>query len=162
MDEKLRVEEEKDYLNRIKSHPDKYKEKVFFDNLHKFGTLTLISRLPKECTAQELYEAYKQRNEIETMFDAYKNFLNADKMYMQDRYMLEGWLMANFIAIIAYYSLFKRLKEAKILSKYSPKDIIEMAKSIYQTKINGKWSKAEITNKTIELFNKINIDYLTN
>lgn len=160
LDERLRVEEESDYLNRIKTHPDKYTETAFFEKMHRFGTLTLVSHLPKDYTAQELYEAYKQRNEIETMFDAYKNFLEADKTYMQNRYVMEGWLMSNFIAMISYYRLYKLLKDAKLLSKYSPKDIVEMSKSIYQTKIREIWHRAEITKKTIDIFKKINIDYL--
>lgn len=160
LDERLRVEEEGDYLNRIKTHPDKYTENVFFEKMHRFGTLSLVSYLRNEYTAQELYEVYKQRNEIETMFDAYKNFLEADKTYMQNRYVMEGWLMANFIAMISYYRLFKLLKEGKLLSRYSPKDIVEMSKSIYQTKIRDKWHRAEISKKTIDLFKKINIDYL--
>jgi predicted nucleic acid-binding protein len=94
------------------------------------------------------------------MFDAYKNFLKADKTYMQDRFVLEGWLMANFIAMIAYYRLYSLLKEAKLLSNYSPKDMVELSKTIYQTKITEKWTLSEITKKTNQLFNKIKIDYL--
>jgi len=160
LDEKLRVEEENDYLARTKTHPDEYCEDTFFEKMHQFGTLTLVNHLPKIHTAQELYEAYKQRNEIETMFDAYKNFLDADKTYRQDRYVFEGWLMANFIAMMAYYKLFKLLKEANLLSKNSPKDIVEISKSIYQTKIRDTWRISEITKKTTELFMKIKIDYL--
>ncbi|GHT97420.1 hypothetical protein FACS1894126_1430 [Alphaproteobacteria bacterium] len=48
---------------------------------------------------EELYEIYKQRNEIETMFD--ENFLEADKTYMQNKFVLEGWLFVNFLAMIA-------------------------------------------------------------
>ena len=95
------------------------------------------------------------------MFDAYKNFLDADRTYMHDRYVLEGWLMANFIAMIAYYKLFVRIKEAGLMSKYSPKDMIEMSKAIYMTKVNNNWRLSEITKKTTDLFKKINIDYLT-
>ena len=94
------------------------------------------------------------------MFDSYKNYLEADKTYMQDRHVLEGWLMANFIAMIAYYKLFTRLKEANLLVKHAPKDIIEISKSIYQMKIRGQWNRSEITNKTINLFKKLKIDYL--
>ena len=68
-----------------------------------------------------LYVAYKKRNELEIMFDAYKNVIDADRMYMQDRYVLEGWLTSNFIAMIAYYKLFEKLNKAKLLHKYSPK-----------------------------------------
>ena len=161
LDEKLKVKEESDYLLRIKSYPEQYTEDKFFAKIHGFGTLTLICNLNKQHLPQQLYEAYKQRNEIETMFDSYKNFLDADKMYMQDRYVLEGWLMANFIAMIAYYKLFAKLKKADLLSKYAPKDIIEISKSIYQMKIQGHWHRSEITLKTRKLFEKLDIDYLT-
>jgi Transposase DDE domain len=161
LDERLKVEEEADFLTRTKTHPDKYKEIDFFEKIDHLGTLTLINYLPKKLSAQILYETYKQRNEIEIMFDAYKNFLIADKTYMQNRYVLEGWLMANFIAMIAYYRLYKRLKMANKLSNYSPKDIVEMSKCIYQTKIRNTWTRSEVSKKTKELFKKIDIDYLT-
>ena len=162
LDEKLRVEEEADYLIRIRSHPENYSEDKFFKKMDGFGTLTIVYKLNGQDnqSPQELYEAYKQRNEVEIMFYSYKNFLNADRMYMQDRHVLEGWLFANFIAMIAYYKLYCRLKQAKLLTKYSPKDIIELSKSIYQTKIHGEWNRSEITIKTKQLFKKIGIDYL--
>lgn len=159
LDERLRVEEENDYLNRIRTHPDKYSEEEFYEKMHQLGTLTLSSFLPEELPAQELFEAYKQRNEIEMMFDTYKNFLEADRTYMQNRYVLEGWLMTNFIAMIAYYRLYQRLQEAKLLSKYSPKDILEISKGIYQTKISENWQCSEITKKIKTLFEKIKIEY---
>ena len=161
LNESLKAKEESDYLLRVKSHPEQYKEGVFYNKMHAFGTLTLVYDLEQETTAQQLYEVYKQRNEIEVMFDSYKNFLAADKTFMQDRYVLEGWLMANFIAMMAYYKLFTRLKKANLLSKYAPKDIIELSKSIYQMKIYGAWNRSEITVKTKTLFKKIGIDYLT-
>ena len=160
LDESLRLSEETDYLMRIKSHPDKYNEEGFYARINRFGTLSLVSNLPDDLSPEQLYQAYKQRNQIETMFDSYKNFLEADKTYMQDRFVLEGWLMANFIAMMAYYRLFIRLKEAGIQSKYSPKDITEISKSIYQTKIGQNWRTSEITKKVSDLFTKLNIDYL--
>lgn len=160
LDDRLRVEEETDYLLRISTHPEKYTKEQYFEKTPQFGTLSLVSHLPEPVTPQVIYETYKQRNEIEVMFDAYKNFLKADKTYMQDRYVLEGWLMANFIAMIAYYRLYMLLKDARLLSKYSPKDIVELSKTIYQTKITDKWVLSEITKKTTQLFNKIKIDYL--
>jgi hypothetical protein len=63
--------------------------------------------------------------------------------------------------MIAYYKLYSRLRQAGLLSKYSPKDIIELSKAIYKMKIKGVWHLSEITQKTKELFMKIGIDYLT-
>ena len=161
LDETLRLEEENDYLTRTKTQPDAYKEDNFFEKMHQFGTLTITSYLPEELTPQQLYETYKQRNEIEMMFDAYKNVLKADVTYMQNRYVMEGWLMANFIAMTAYYRLYQRLKEAKMLSKYAPKDILQISRSIHKLKINNIWKTSEITKKDTELLKKIKIDYLT-
>jgi len=107
---------------------------------------------------QTVYESYKQRNEIEIMFDSYKNYLDADVSYMQNRYVMEGWLFANFIAMMAYYKLYVRLRQAELLTKYSPKDIIELSKAICKVKIRGTWHQAEINKKTRKLFAKINID----
>jgi transposase len=112
-------------------------------------------------SAKEIYEIYKKRNEIEIMFDSYKNFLNADKMYMQNRYVLEGWLFCNFLAMIAYYSLFERLRTAGLLDKMSPKDVIELSKSVYQMRINGTWRVSEIPKKTKGLFKKLKLYSLT-
>jgi hypothetical protein len=79
---------------------------------------------------------------------------------MQNRFVLEGWLFTNFIAMLAYYKFFYRLREADLLAKYSPKDIIELSKSVYQVKIRGEWHLSETTAKLRKLFEKLNIDYL--
>jgi transposase len=160
LDEKLKVKEESDYLLRIKTYPETYSEELFYEKHYVFGTLTVVYSLKKEQSPSHIYEAYKQRNEVEVMFDSYKNFLHADKSYMQNRHVMEGWLMANFIAMIAYYKLYSRLQKANLLSKYSPKDIIELSKSIYKLKIGGEWTTSEITVKTKKLFKEIEIDYL--
>ena len=164
LDEKLRVEEEANCLRRIQTMPEKYTREDFFEKLHTFGTLTMVYKIKKkdhqkrkqevECTPNEIYETYKQRNEIEIMFDSYKNYLDADLAYMQGRYVLEGWLFANFIAMIAYYKLFSRLKQAQLLGKYAPKDIIELAKAIYMIRIRGTWNLSEMTVKTCQFFKK--------
>jgi hypothetical protein len=180
LDEKLRINEEKDYLSRISTHPETYSKNEFDEKLHRFGTLTIVYDVKiqidndtkktkkkkkkkneiEKTFEQTVYESYKQRNEIEVMFDSYKNYLQADVSYMQNRYVMEGWLFANFLAMIAYYKLYVRLREAQMLSKYSPKDIIELSKAIYKMKIRGVWNRSEITQKHLTLFAKIGIDYL--
>ena len=128
--------------------------------MHVFGTLTLVYKTTDLSDPKELYIGYKKRNEVEVMFDSYKNFLKADLMYMQDRHVTEGWLAANFIAMIAYHKLFTRIQDAKLTTHVSPKDVIEICKSIYKIKMNGKWQISEITKKTAQLLKKLKIDYL--
>lgn len=160
LDEGLRAKEEADYVARIATLPEKYNKEKFAKKLTSFGTLTFTHKIDSEKTCEEIYQAYKQRNEIEVVFDAYKNFLKADLMYMQNRYVIEGWLTANFIAMIAYHNLYTRMRKIKKLKKYAPKDIIELSKAIYKLKINGKWKTSEITKKNLDLFKALNIDYL--
>lgn len=166
LDDRLRVEEETDYLQRIETHPDNYNEDGYFEKLNSFGTLTLAyadgvcDTGDDVSCARSIYEAYKQRNEIEMLFDSYKNFLKSDVSYMQNRFVMEGWLFTNFIAMIAYYKIYYRLREADLLAKYSPKDIIELSKSIYQMKIRGEWLLSETTVKLRKLFQKLKLDYL--
>jgi len=160
LDEGLRSKEESDYVTRISTLPETYTKEKFSKKMAGFGTLTFTYDIKTDKTPEEIYQAYKQRNEIETIFDAYKNFLKADLMYMQNRYVLEGWLTANFIAMIAYHKLYIRLKEIKKLNKYSPKDIIELSKAIYKLNINDQWHTSENTKKNMDLFKKLKIDYL--
>jgi len=66
------MKEESDYLLRVISHPEQNTEDKFYEKLTRFGTLTLNYNLAASLTPQQLYEAYKQRNEIEVIFDNYK------------------------------------------------------------------------------------------
>ena len=177
LDEQLRVKEERDYLNRIESHPETHTKAGFDEKLHRFGTLTLVYKMEMEkdnkkttskknkkpetekSVEQTVFGAYKQRGEIETLFDSYKNYLDADVSYMQNRYVMEGWLFANFIAMMAYYKLYVRLRQAKRLTNFSPKDIIEQSKAICQMKIRGEWHLAEMTEKTRKLFAEVGVDF---
>jgi len=63
--------------------------------------------------------------------------------------------------MIAHFRLMSRLRDAKLLSQYSPKDILELCKSIYKFKIKGQWQRSEITEKTRKLFARIKVDSLT-
>ena len=78
LDEKLRVEEEEDYILRMATHLKNTTKK----DLIKTSIASALSLTTNvEIAPQELYENYKQRNEIEVMFvDSYKN-LKADRMY---------------------------------------------------------------------------------
>jgi hypothetical protein len=94
MDERLRVEEEEDYLGRITTHPQEYNWAGYYERLNCFGTLTLIHRTEKPQSAQYLlYEASKQRNEIEMMFDSHKTFLKAELLYMTGTSSKVGFLL---------------------------------------------------------------------
>jgi len=159
-DDRLMVEEQEDYLLRTKTNPECYTKDGFNEKLHQFGTLTLLCGIDKKMSIEEIYAIYKQRNEIEMMFDSYKTYCDGDVLYMQDRSTAEGWLLGNFIAMLGYYKLYDRLRKANLLSRHSVKDIIEHLKSVHKFKIRGDWHLAEITEPLKKLFTKADISML--
>jgi hypothetical protein len=53
------------------------------------------------------------------------------------------------------------LRNAKLIAKESPKDIIELAKSVYRIRMHGEWKRSEIPQRVMKLFGKLKIDNLT-
>ena len=121
LDERLRAEEEKDYLSRIEKN-DTATLDNFFEIQHRMGTIAVITDLDK--SGERIYNLLKSRVEIEIMFDAFKNVLNADKTYMRDDYQMEGWMFINFIALVFYYRLYRILADNSLLKRYTPNDVL--------------------------------------
>lgn len=155
LDDRLKLEEEQSYLNRIDTQKEeKLSIEEFHEKAHAFGTFSVLTNLSKK-TPLEIYELYKSRMEVETAFDAFKNTLQADRTYMQNDQSLEGWMFINYLALLAYWRVLKLLMSKELLSKVSIKDLLLHLSHIKKIRINGEWHNAEITNKTKKLFTKL-------
>ncbi|HMP29259.1 MAG TPA: transposase [Saprospiraceae bacterium] len=156
MDDFLKANETSDYL--LRAHK---KEEVdlspFHEKDYQFGTLALLTNKIK-AEAHEIFEAYKSRNDIELMFDAFKNVLEADRTYMQNDIAMEAWMFINFIATQIYYIIYNNLKDKKLIDKLSPKELGEILSEIRKIKINDSWHLAEVPKKTLTLLNKLGYD----
>lgn len=157
IDEKLRAEEEKDYLSRLDKEDEDYEESMenFFKKQYTLGTIAVITDLQDD--AKRIYELLKCRIEIEQLIDTFKNVLNADRTYMRDDYRLEGWMFVNFIALVFYYRIYRLLVDNKLLNNYSPHDVLIHLSRIYKLKIGDKWVTSEIPKKTRKIIEKLNI-----
>lgn len=153
----LRAEEINDYLRSCETLPEQFNKETFYEKQYGFGTISFISNLDDNVSAEDIYLSYKSRNQIESMINVFKNILGADKSYMQDEDALEGWMFINYIAMHWYYKLILLLKQNQLNSKFSPKDIILFLKDVKKIKINDKWLNIEITKKNLELFKKLNL-----
>jgi len=152
-DERLKTEEEKDYLIREEKDDSKSME-TFFEIQYRFGTIAIITDLNE--SAEKIYNLLKSRVEIEIMIDAFKNILNADRSYMRDDYQMEGWMFINFIALIFYYRLYNTLVDKSLLNNYSPNDVLIHLSRVYKLKIQEKWVTSEIPKKTRNILEKLN------
>lgn len=155
LDEELKAEEIKDYLNRTESLPEKYNIKTFHEKQHTFGTIALMHNGTK--APKDVYLNYKSRGQIEGMINVLKNIVGADKSYMQNEQALEAWMFINYLALHWYYKIYQLLLIHDLNEKYAPMDLILFLKGIRKVKINDKWHNAEITVKTFELINLLGI-----
>ncbi len=155
LDDQLKLEENKDYLTRVETLPEKYSMEGFFQKQYHFGTIAMLHNTDKK--PQEVYINYKSRGQIEEMMDVLKNILEADSSYMQNEQALETWMFINHITLHWYYRIYQLLAKYELTGKYSPMDFILFLKEIRKVKINGVWHLAEITNKTKKILEKLNI-----
>lgn len=155
-DEQAKVNESQDYLSRITAEYDGYSLEEYHKKEQSFGTLSLLSNI-KDIAPSDLYEHYKSRVNIEILFDAFKNILDADKTYMRDEESLEGWMFINFLAMRLYYSLYQHLRNAKLLARYSPADILTFAGAAKMIRINNVYRLSEIPSKVESVFHKLKL-----
>jgi hypothetical protein len=157
LDERLYQEEQRDYLQRVEQGRQGYSMEQFHQTQHKFGTLSLFAYLPRSTSAQQAFEYFKTRNEVEQMIDVFKNILEADRSYMRTEQQMEGWMFLNHLALMLYYQLFNELRRLKLLSRYAPLEVLQYLERIYKIKINGRWSTSEIPKRARLIADKLDL-----
>lgn len=149
-DEEHRIEEDRDYLDRVDSGKyEDYTMESYYAKTEVFGTIALITNT--ERTAQQLYETYKTRCEVEQAIDVFKTNLDADSTYMQSPQSLEAYTFINFIAMQMFYIIREHLRSSGKLSKYSPMQMVKMLSRIRTVYAAGRWNRAEMTRKETAL-----------
>jgi len=156
LDEELRLAEQKDYLQRVQNHRQGYSLETFHTKQPRFGTIALLSNL-KDTDAPKIFNYFKSRSAIETMFDTFKNILSADRTYMQGYIEMEAWMFIHHLALIFYYRLYQRLMDKELLKKYSPKDLLLYFSQVKKIKIQDEWKVAETPQKVEALIKKYDI-----
>jgi transposase len=157
LDDSLKLKEESDYLTRIKNNPETNSIEAYQSRMHQFGTIALLTE-KKLFNSEEVYETYKSRMFIETMFDGMKNILEADHTYMQNEQTMEGWMFVNHLCLQWYQELYIELKEKQLIKKISVNDYIQLLTDVKKIKINNQWHLNEFTNATHKLISKIGIN----
>jgi len=147
VDDILKSYEEKDYLTHIENHREGFTIADFHEKQHTFGTIAIKTDL-NDKTAQECFSYYKNRGQIETMIDAFKNTLDADRTFMRGEKEMETWMFINYIALLLYYRTLHLLREKKLSKKYSPADILFYLSRIKMLYVHKKWTVSEIPKKT--------------
>ncbi len=155
LDEVLKCEEEKIYLGNLERKLEGYSLEGFLEVQFKFGCLVLRSNV--SVGARELYELYKSRGEIELLFDFLKNLLGQDRSYMSDQYSLEAWAFINHVSLLLVYRVYDLLRGEGLLGRFSVADFLAYLKYVFKVKINDQWCLSEVTQKTNDLLDTLNL-----
>lgn len=150
----LRMEEEKTLYKRLDEGTID-KERLG-SGQKRAGRILIVSDLDK--SGEEVFMMYKQRGGVENQFDTYKNVLNADRMYLQDDESVFGHLFTSFLALYGYCTLEAVLKEAGLLRKFSPLDLLEEFSKVYIVTDGEQEVISEIPRKVAELDKLLGID----
>jgi transposase len=155
-DQGLRLDEETSYLRRVEQQYDGYSMDGYKEKQLSFGTIAMVTNMVTH-SAQEIYENYKTRMEVESVFDTYKNLLQADRTYMHSDESIHAWIFINHLAILMYYKLFNLIKKHNLLTTISPKDLLIRLSMVTKLKINNQWYLSEINGKSQKMFNKLGL-----
>ena len=120
----------------------------------KFGTISMITNIIT-LSPRQIYENYKSRMEIETLFDSYKNLIKADRTYMQSDQAMEAWMFINHLSMIMYYNIYNKLKNKNMLTRISPADILMRLSRVNKIRINKSWITSEINAKTLSFLKNL-------
>ena len=90
-------------------------------------------------------------------FDFLKNLLEADNIYLQDKYAVEAWAFINHLSLLLTYLIYSKLRDSNILSKFSIDDFINHLKYIHKIRIKNSWALSEISAKTQKFLDAVAI-----
>jgi transposase len=86
------------------------------------GVFGIVSDLDVE--PREVFEKYKEREEIEQAFDFMKNDLEADKTYLGRDESVRGYFVVVFLAMRLYFKILRRLRERGLVGKVSVREVL--------------------------------------
>ncbi len=143
----LRMEEEKDYLVRIKERS----RKRFIEDSVNFGKMHILSDLKEN--PEKIYRLYKQREYVEYAFNVFKNDLEADRPYLRDDHMLFSYLFLNMLALNLHFQILNRID-----GRYSVRDALLILSRIKIYTLDGAKIMGEIPKRANELVKQLDVD----
>lgn len=158
-DPKLQAEEENTYLDLIRL--GKKDMQGFNKSKERFGTIAILVKADKK--DDEVYSFYKQRCDVEEVFDVLKNVLNADRSYLRTDEHIRGYMFVMLISLILHYRLLNVLRKADLINVVSVKEVLVHLSKIYVVEDGfGDDILSEVPKKARELLEKMGIELLLN
>lgn len=147
-DVRLRAEEETTFIELIRD--GKRKKEDLLKEKKRFGKIAILSNIETE--GEEIYLLYKQREDIEVAFDAMKNELENDKLYLSNDDAVRGYFFISFISLYLYFRILNMLREKGLVGRMSVGEVLfELSKVYLVYYTDGERRLSEIPRKTEEI-----------
>jgi hypothetical protein len=139
-DQDLKLDEKKNLYEML----DKGKMAIadLEESMKKAGRILILSN--QDMPEKDLYMLYKKRDQVEKMFNHYKNMLDADRLYLQDNPPVFGHVFIGFLSLYGYCKILGMLKKAGLHNKLTPHDLLNIYKKVYMYNLDGKTMITEI------------------
>ncbi len=128
------------------------------DKKETYGSIVFESNVNEEL--ETIYLMYKERWEIEVLFNFYKNIIELNNGNVHDDYKILGQEFINFITVIIATKIKKKFLELKLNEKYSFKQIKMYLQGVKKTKMKNfeKWKVSKNLKYVDDLLKKLEIE----
>lgn len=142
-DVKMRAEEDTTFIRLIEQK--KKTQREYAKASKRFGKVSVLSDL--NVPGEKVYELLKNREDIETCFDALKNEMENDKTYLRDDDAVRGYFFVSFLSLYLHYKVLNVLRKNKLNDKISVNEALMELSKIYAVHNQGKRMLSAIPKK---------------
>lgn len=108
-----------------------------------FGTFVLKSTL-LSAGAEETYKIYKTREDVEQLFDIYKDEEDFKTTGMHSKETMEATFFLNHLSTMLLYKLYEKLQEKNMLKQYAASKICDILWDVRVSSIGKEWQMEPI------------------
>jgi|SaaInlV_200m_DNA_2_1039689.scaffolds.fasta_scaffold19235_1 transposase len=126
--------------------------RVINSHISKMGIFLILTNCEK-INKEEVLKNYRQRDNVEKIFDILKNEIDGNRLRAHSQYNVNGRLFIKFISMILYAEISKTMKNTNLFNQYSVKELFAELKKLKMVKINDDVSfLSEISKKQKNIF----------
>ncbi|MCL2608097.1 MAG: transposase [Methanomassiliicoccaceae archaeon] len=153
-DESMRAGEERTVFMKYKE--GKLTKENAEEKKERMGQMLMVSNI--DMTAEEAYLMYKRRDSVEKRFSTFRTTLEADACWLRDNVSVFGHVFVTFLSMYMIAHLEDRIRNAGLLSKYSPEDVMIEYSKAYAVERETGVVDYEIPKKLEELDKKLRLN----
>jgi transposase len=123
--------------------------------LNKCGKIIIMTTSDEK--AIDVLKKYRLRNEIEKLFETFKDELDGGVSYLSSETSAKGMIFVEFVSVTLRYVLASRIRDAKLDDRTWVPDVISLMNKLKISYMNGKWRLNEVSKKQREMFTALGV-----